>query len=323
MVLLLRKATNFCGRLTLIRCLTPVTKVISKVRKEAKAIEDQIRDSMKSQEYEALDNVSKAQKELENKAKKVVLEEQYTNEMKEQNKIIADRTVLENKAQSTAQIAKRTDLIQKGVRGMSLAYSTLVPIIATYNSVQEKSISKQDGVIAGLQTTSAMLMASMNPWGMAAGAAAGAFSLMVDKFDLFKSRGEKAKEVNDQLTKTFMSLQETVSGNISNLNDIADTYKRFEGVNAEAFINNAPDPSDTKAFEKYNKNLEDYDNLAGKIALQIFRIEFSTCHNRNILQHFFLIITKTRSFCSHHIKCSTKFIQCRKNILHFLRCMKI
>lgn len=237
-----------------------------KIRKEAKVIENQIRDAMMAEEYNARENVTKAEKELESKAKKVVLEEQYTNEMKEQNKIIADRKVLEDKAQSTAQIAKRTELIQKGVRGMSLAYSTIIPIIATYNSVQEKSISKQDGVIAGLQTTSAMLMASMNPWGMAAGAAAGAFSLIVDKFDLFKSRGEKAKEVNEQLTKTFMSLQETVNGNISNLNDIADTYKRFEGVNAEAFINNAPDPSDTEAFEKYNKNLEDYDNLAGKIA---------------------------------------------------------
>ena len=237
-----------------------------KIRKQALKIEDQIRDSMLAQNPGAAEKVAKAQKELENKAKQVVLEEQYTNEMKEQNKIIADRKVLEEKAQSTAKIAKRTELIQKGVRGMSLAYSTIVPIIATYNSVQEESISKQDGVIAGLQTTSAMLMASMNPWGMAAGAAAGAFSLIVDKFDLFKSRGEKAKEVNEQLTKTFMSLQETVNGNISNLNDIADTYKRFEGVNAEAFINNAPDPSDTEAFEKYNKNLEDYDNLAGKIA---------------------------------------------------------
>lgn len=239
---------------------------LSTVRKQALEIENQIRNSMSAQKPEAAEKVAQAQKELDKKAKQLVLEEQYTNEMKEQNKIIADRKVLENKAQSTAQIAKRTDLIQKGVRGMSLAYSTIVPIIATYNSVQEKSISKQDGVIAGLQTTSAMLMASMNPWGMAAGAAAGAFSLIVDKFDLFKSRGEKAKEVNEQLTKTFMSLQETVNGNISNLNDIADTYKRFEGVNAEAFINNAPDPSDTEAFEKYNKNLEDYDNLAGKIA---------------------------------------------------------
>lgn len=239
---------------------------LSTVRKQALEIENQIRNSMSAQKPEAAEKVAQAQKELEKKSKQLVLEEQYTNEMKEQNKIIADRKVLEDKAQSTAQIAKRTELIQKGVRGMSLAYSTIVPIIATYNSVQEKSISKQDGVIAGLQTTSAMLMASMNPWGMAAGAAAGAFSLIVDKFDLFKSRGEKAKEVNEQLTKTFMSLQETVNGNISNLNDIADTYKRFEGVNAEAFINNAPDPSDTEAFEKYNKNLEDYDNLAGKIA---------------------------------------------------------
>ena len=239
---------------------------LSTVRKQALEIEKQIRNSISAQKPEAAEKVVQAQKELEKKSKQLVLEEQYTNEMKEQNKIIADRKVLEDKAQSTAQIAKRTELIQKGVRGMSLAYSTIVPIIATYNSVQEESISKQDGVIAGLQTTSAMLMASMNPWGMAAGAAAGAFSLIVDKFDLFKSRGEKAKEVNEQLTKTFMSLQETVNGNISNLNDIADTYKRFEGVNAEAFINNAPDPSDTEAFEKYNKNLEDYDNLAGKIA---------------------------------------------------------
>ena len=239
---------------------------LSTTRKQALEIENQIRNSMSAQKPEAAEKVAQAQKELDKKAKQLVLEEQYTNEMKEQNKIIADRKVLEDKAQSTAQIAKRTELIQKGVRGMSLAYSTIVPIIATYNSVQEKSISRQDGVIAGLQTTSAMLMASMNPWGMAAGAAAGAFSLIVDKFDLFKSRGEKAKEVNEQLTKTFMSLQETVNGNISNLNDIADTYKRFEGVNAEAFINNAPDPSDTEAFEKYNKNLEDYDNLAGKIA---------------------------------------------------------
>lgn len=239
---------------------------LSTVRKQALEIENQIRNSMSAQKPEAAEKVAQAQKELEKKSKQLVLEEQYTNEMKEQNKIIADRKVLENKAQSTAQIAKRTELIQKGVRGMSLAYSTIVPIIATYNSVQEKSISKQDGVIAGLQTTSAMLMASMNPWGMAAGAAAGALSLMVDKFDLFKSRGEKAKETNEQLIKTFMSLQETVNGKISNLNDIADIYKRFEGVNAEAFINNAPDPSDTEAFEKYNKNLEDYDNLAGKIA---------------------------------------------------------
>ena len=246
--------------------LLTVRERAKNIEQEIKTIIDAERKAAEQQVAHAKEQVVNAEKALTIKSKELVLEGQYSQQMSEQDKIIADRNVLQNRVEGTDKIVKKTNLLTKGVRGLSLAYSTIVPAIGAFNAAQDGTISKQDAVIAGLQNTAGMLLTSPNLYAMAAGAAVGALSLVVDKFDLFKSRAEKAKESNEALVKTFMSLQESVSSSLSNLSDVSDIYKRFEGVNAEDFINNTPDPSDTEAMEKYNKNLEDYDNLASKLA---------------------------------------------------------
>ena len=52
----------------------------------------------------------------------------------------------------------KTEFAAKATQHLSLVYSTLVPILATYNAVQKEQISVQDGVISSLQSVGSMLM---------------------------------------------------------------------------------------------------------------------------------------------------------------------
>ena len=151
----------------------------------------------------------------------------------------------------------KTELATKATQGLSFAYSALVPILATVNAVQKDQISVQDGVISSLQSVGSMLMFAPGLWTKLAGAATLGLSMIVDKLDLFKSSAEKAKEVNDELTRSFLSLQESTSADLGNIKDIGETYERFQGVDASLFLNN---PDSTQ------EDVEAYLEMADKLA---------------------------------------------------------
>ena len=143
--------------------------------------------------------------------------------------------------------AKKTDFATKATQGLSLAYSTLVPILATVNAVQEEQISVQDGVISSLQSVGSMLMFAPGLWTKVAGGATLAFSMIVDKLDLFTSAAEKAKKTNESLIRSVMSLQEKTSSNQTILNGIKETYTKLQGVDAAELLKSG----DSKAVSEY------------------------------------------------------------------------
>ena len=153
--------------------------------------------------------------------------------------------------------AKKTDSAIKNTQRLSFAYSALVPVLATVNAVQKDQISVQDGVISSLQSVGSMLMFAPGLWAKAAGGITLGLSMIVDKLDLFKSSAEKAKEVNDELTRSFLSLQESTSADLGNIKDIGETYERFQGVDASLFLNN---PDSTQ------EDIEAYLEMADKLA---------------------------------------------------------
>lgn len=153
--------------------------------------------------------------------------------------------------------ADKTKKAREATQLLSLGYSTLAPILATVNAVQKEQISVQDGVIASMQSVGSMLMFAPGLWTKLAGAATLGLSVIVDKLELFKTAAEKAKEVNDELTRSFLSLQESTSASLGSIQDIGETYERFEGVDASLFLNN---PDSTQ------EDIEAYLEMADKLA---------------------------------------------------------
>lgn len=145
--------------------------------------------------------------------------------------------------------ADKTDFATKATQGLSLAYSTLVPILATVNAVQEEQISVQDGVISSLQSVGSMLMFAPGLWTKAAGGATLALSMIVDKMELFTNKAEIAKKKNDELIRSYMSMSETSNAQLKNLEGLKDVYTQFQGMDAASFL--ASDDVDTETLEAY------------------------------------------------------------------------
>lgn len=145
--------------------------------------------------------------------------------------------------------ADKTDFATKATQGLSLAYSALVPILATVNAVQEEQISVQDGVISSLQSVGSMLMFAPGVWTKAAGGATLALSMIVDKMELFTDKAEIAKKKNDELIRSYMSMSETSNAQLKNLQSLKDTYTQFQGMDAASFL--ASDDVDKETLEAY------------------------------------------------------------------------
>lgn len=145
--------------------------------------------------------------------------------------------------------ADKTDFATKATQGLSLAYSTLVPILATVNAVQKDQISVQDGVISSLQSVGSMLMFAPGLWTKAAGGATLALSMIVDKIELFTDKAQIAKKKNDELIRSYMSMSETNNAQLKNLQSLKDTYTQFQGMDAASFL--ASDNADTETLEAY------------------------------------------------------------------------
>lgn len=145
--------------------------------------------------------------------------------------------------------ADKTEFATKATQGLSLAYSSLVPILATVNAVQKEQISIQDGVISSLQSVGSMLMFAPGLWTKAAGGAVLALSMIVDKMELFTDKAEIAKKKNDELIRSYMSMSETSNAQLKNLQSIKDTYTQFQGMDAASFL--ASDDVDKETLEAY------------------------------------------------------------------------
>lgn len=145
--------------------------------------------------------------------------------------------------------AKKTDLATKATQGLSLVYSTFVPILATVNAVQKDQISVQDGVISSLQSIGSMLMFAPGLWAKAAGGITLGLSMIVDQMDIFSDKAEIAKEKNDELIRSYMSMSETTSAQLKNLEGLQEVYTQFQGVDAASFL--ASDDVDTESLEAY------------------------------------------------------------------------
>lgn len=153
--------------------------------------------------------------------------------------------------------ADKTKKAREATQLLSLGYSTLVPILATVNAVQKEQISVQDGVISSLQSIGSMLMFAPGGWAKAAGGATLALSMIVDHMDIFSDKAEIAKEKNDELIRSYMSMSETTNAQLKNLEGLKDVYTKFQGVDAASFL--ASDDVDAES-------LEEYLNMAEKIA---------------------------------------------------------
>lgn len=151
----------------------------------------------------------------------------------------------------------KTELATKATQRLSFAYSALVPILATVNAVQKDQISVQDGVISSLQSVGSMLMFAPGLWAKAAGGITLALSMIVDHMDIFSDKAEIAKEKNDELIRSYMSMSETTNAQLKNLEGLQEVYTQFQGIDAASFL--ASDDVDTES-------LEEYLNMAEKIA---------------------------------------------------------
>lgn len=207
---------------------------LQKKREAVKAKQEELQLAYKQQKVQASENVVR---------RNITAAPGSIEEMK-QTAALGEKT-LEGYRTASA----KTELATKATQGLSLAYSALVPILATVNAVQKDQINVQDGVISSLQSVGSMLMFAPGIWAKAAGGATLALSMIVDHMDIFSDKAEIAKEKNDELVRSYMSMSETTNAQLKNLEGLKDDYTQFQGIDAASFL--ASDDVDTESLEAY------------------------------------------------------------------------
>lgn len=215
---------------------------LQKKREAVNAKKEELRLAYEEQKVQASENVVR---------RNITTAPGSVDEMK-QNLALGEKTL-----DGYREASEKTEQAIKNTQRLSLAYSTLVPILATVNAVQKEQISVQDGVISSLQSIGSMLMFAPGGWAKAAGGATLALSMIVDHMDIFSDKAEIAKEKNDELIRSYMSMSETANAQLKNLQGLKEVYTKFQGVDAASFL--ASDDVDTES-------LEEYLNMAEKIA---------------------------------------------------------
>lgn len=233
---------------------------------EIERIHNKVVSAQQKQVGESEKALKNAQQERKTTVQGAAATEQIDAITDQSKDVRANLSLIDRAKEKMSGLAQKGINIERTVRGVATAYQAVVPLIATYNAAQEGTLSQQDAVITGTQALSTALLSSMNPWGMAAGAVVGAVGLVIDHFDLFKEKGEKAKEANEELIKSFLSLQEQVSSNQQNLSGVQEIYEAWTGVDVKTFLNNKPDPANEEAMQKYTEQLKQYDDMANKVA---------------------------------------------------------
>ena len=215
---------------------------LQKKREAVNAKKEELRLAYEEQKVQASENVVR---------RNITTAPGSIDEMK-QNLALGEKTL-----DGYREASEKTEQAIKNTQRLSLAYSTLVPILATVNAVQKDQISVQDGVISSLQSVGSMLMFAPGLWTKAAGGATLALSMIVDKMELFTDKAEIAKKKNDELIRSYMSMSETSNAQLKNLQSLKDTYTQFQGMDAASFL----------ASDDVNKEtLEAYLNMSQKIA---------------------------------------------------------
>lgn len=186
-----------------------------------------------------------------------VLTDKRTQDKSQLGNLQKERDLNTKVQQDMEKAAKKTQLATKATQALSLGYSTLIPIMASVNAVQKKEISTQDAMVSSMQSVGSMLMFAPGLWTKAAGAATLGLSAITSHFDLFKTAAEKAKETNDEMVRSFSSLQESSGSALKTVQDIKDTYERFEGVDASAFLNSS---------DSSEEDIKSYLDMAEKLA---------------------------------------------------------
>ena len=155
--------------------------------------------------------------------------------------------------------AKRTEKVRKAVELASAAYGSITPVVAAFNSVQEGTITQGEAVQQTFESVGGTLLASMNPYAMAAGG----LLTLVGAFGDFRSEAEEVKDANEEVIRSFMSLNETITGQLGGLYEAKDAFEAFQGLDPQKILSGNAIEGDP---EKSNKLKEQYKQMAQVVA---------------------------------------------------------
>lgn len=155
--------------------------------------------------------------------------------------------------------ANRTEKVRKAVELASAAYGSITPVVAAFNSVQEGTITQGEAVQQTFESVGGTLLASMNPYAMAAGG----LLTLVGAFGDFRSEAEKVKDANEEVIRSFMSLNETITGQLGGLYEAKDAFEAFQGLDPQKILSGNAIEGDP---EKSNKLKEQYKQMAQVVA---------------------------------------------------------
>ena len=226
-----------------------LNKDISESQKQIVQLTEQDLEKKRASVNAKKEELQLAHEQLKVQASENVVRKNLTTPPGSLEEMKQSRDLGEKTLEGYREAADKTDFATKATQGLSLAYSALVPILATVNAVQEEQISVQDGVISSLQSVGSMLMFAPGMWTKAAGGATLALSMIVDKMELFTDKAEIAKKKNDELIRSYMSMSETSNAQLKNLQSLKDTYTQFQGMDAASFL--ASDDVDKETLEAY------------------------------------------------------------------------
>lgn len=187
--------------------------------------------------------VAEEEKLYDIQARKLVIQDQSRVDSKEVKRLEAEKAANDAGIQGYEQASKKATLATRSVKTLSIAYGSLVPMIASFSAATSGAISKTEALQQSAQSLGTTLLFSGSMPAMIAGLTLTLGSMFMD----FSSEAEKAKKVNDELTRSFMSLAESTEKSQGNIRSIESIYRRFEGIDAQAFLDNPENSEETIA----------------------------------------------------------------------------
>lgn len=237
-----------------------------KTIEEIKALEEEItritkeRNNESSKEVEAL---SQKISQTREKEKYNEVDRQSLSTMRTEEDVLAEKQYNDDKIKQLERSSRIVQRTEKTIKGMSLVIGAAPQLMATFNAAADGTLSKGDAINRSIQTIGTTLMFAGGIWTKAIGVALAGFSLVADHLDIFTSKVEKAKKINDDMIREYMSLAEKLDAELGSVQDIENPYKKFEGMDAFDFLSYVPSESDR---DSYQESLEAYLDLAEKLA---------------------------------------------------------
>lgn len=170
----------------------------------------------------------------ETEARLEELRNQLSNGTRDPDEIRQEADLANATAAELENAAARSQKLQRAVQVLGGAFTAGVPMLASYKAVLEGSTSAGEFMQTSIQSISTSLLLVPHPLAKVVGG----IGLLIGTFADFRSEAEKAKALNEDVQRSYISLAETTGAAVNSTRDMKDAYMDLQtsGATSEQIL---------------------------------------------------------------------------------------